>query len=225
MVKDYTNSIIYKLCCKDTNIKEIYIGSTTDFIKRRSIHKSDCNNLANYTKVYEFIRANGDWKNWEMVIIEYYNANDFRDLTRKEREWYDRLKPSLNSYRPNITYEERKEQERIKIKKYYREHKEKIKKDNKIYREKNKIKIKEDSKKYREKNEIKIKEDKKKYYHDNAEKIKEKYKKYYEINKIRINEKRKIKVKCICGKEVTKYKLKQHEKSKYHIRFINQNNK
>ena len=39
---NYSNSIIYKLCCKDINIKEIYVGSTTNFRSSKRENKKDC---------------------------------------------------------------------------------------------------------------------------------------------------------------------------------------
>ena len=42
MSKNYSNSIIYKIYCKDENVKDTYIGETTDFIRRKCCHKRDC---------------------------------------------------------------------------------------------------------------------------------------------------------------------------------------
>jgi predicted GIY-YIG superfamily endonuclease len=44
---DYSRTIIYVIKCKDDNITEEYIGSTTDFIKRKCCHKGACNNEKN----------------------------------------------------------------------------------------------------------------------------------------------------------------------------------
>jgi predicted GIY-YIG superfamily endonuclease len=41
---DYSNTIIYKIYCNDDSIRDIYVGHTTDLIKRRSMHKYTCNN-------------------------------------------------------------------------------------------------------------------------------------------------------------------------------------
>ena len=58
MVK-YDESSIYKLCCKNPEIKEEYVGSTTNFTRRKTEHKGTCNN-ENGKKfnipVYVFIR-------------------------------------------------------------------------------------------------------------------------------------------------------------------------
>ena len=63
---NYENGLIYKLCCKDANITDIYVGSTTNFKQRKKEHKADCHNEnnKNYNRpVYKFIRENGG--NWE----------------------------------------------------------------------------------------------------------------------------------------------------------------
>ena len=54
--------MIYKLCCKNTDIKEIYIGSTTNFKRRKYNHKSNYLKK-NKFKVYEFINENEGWEN------------------------------------------------------------------------------------------------------------------------------------------------------------------
>ena len=41
---DYTKTIIYKFVCNDINIKDIYVGATTDMIRRKAKHISVCNN-------------------------------------------------------------------------------------------------------------------------------------------------------------------------------------
>jgi predicted GIY-YIG superfamily endonuclease len=75
---NYNNSIIYKLCCKDPEITEIYVGSTTNFYRRKQKHKSTCNNSNDKgynLNIYQFIRDNGGWENWQMVEVERYKCN------------------------------------------------------------------------------------------------------------------------------------------------------
>ena len=73
---DYSNTIIYKIYCKDSKFNEIYVGHTTNFIKRKYSHKINCNNLKNHFKIYDTIRQNGGWTNWSMVEIAKYNCKD-----------------------------------------------------------------------------------------------------------------------------------------------------
>ena len=113
---DFTNSCIYKICCKDPSIEAIYIGSTTDIVARRHGHKTICNdpNAPGHNRhVYKFIREHGHWENWEMVRIESFPCDGREAMLQREREVFDQLKPSLNTNRPKVSNEERVEQERM----------------------------------------------------------------------------------------------------------------
>jgi predicted GIY-YIG superfamily endonuclease len=115
---NYSNSQIYKLCCNDTEITYIYIGSTTNFSRRKSAHKSSCckeNGKSYNYRVYQFIRSNGGWDNWDMVQIEAYEAKDKHDLHSRERYWIEMLKPSLNKQIPTRTQKEYREDNKDKI--------------------------------------------------------------------------------------------------------------
>ena len=93
----FENSVIYKIYCKDPNITDIYIGSSSNFRQRKYLHKESCNNCRKKpTKLYEFINNNGGWDNWEMVIITEFPCVDRAELTTEERRFIDQEKPSLN---------------------------------------------------------------------------------------------------------------------------------
>jgi len=97
---DYSNTIIYKIYCKDSSINDIYVGHTTNFTKRKSLHKTCCNNLNNKCKIYNIIRENGGWENWDMIELAKYNCKDKTEALIKEQEHYELLKCSLNSCLP-----------------------------------------------------------------------------------------------------------------------------
>jgi hypothetical protein len=99
---DYSNTIIYKIYCKDETINDIYVGHTTNFIQRKYSHKIACNSLQNNVKIYNTIRNNGGWNNWNMVEIAKYNCKDATEARIKEQEHYDELKANLNSIPPYI---------------------------------------------------------------------------------------------------------------------------
>jgi len=127
---NYGNSMIYKLVCKDTNITDIYVGSTTNFSRRKHQHKNICNdeNDKRYNVyVYEFIRNNGGYENWDMILIQNVNVNTKRELEQIEREYIDKLYPTLNSRTSYVTEDEKKEQKKEYCKKYWIEKKEKVK--------------------------------------------------------------------------------------------------
>ena len=99
---DYNKTVIYKIFCDDDNITEIYIGSTTDYTRRKSEHKSSCNNTKRRRynqKLYKTIRDNGGWENFRMIEIEKYPCNDKREAECREEYWRKNLKAELNSIR------------------------------------------------------------------------------------------------------------------------------
>ena len=151
---DYSKTIIYKICCKDINITDIYIGHTTDFIRRKSQHKFACNNPTDKSYklyVYQFIRDSGGFDNWNMIEIEKYNCIDRLEASKRERHWVEELKSTLNKQMPSRTPKEArqyyKEQNKDKLlekqKEYYIENKDKLIEKQKEYRENNKDKINE----------------------------------------------------------------------------------
>ena len=76
---DYSNTIIYKIFCKDTSITELYVGHTTNFVQRKHLHKQNCinkNSLSYRCKLYEVIRNNGGWDNWRMEIVDFFKCED-----------------------------------------------------------------------------------------------------------------------------------------------------
>jgi hypothetical protein len=100
---DYSNTIIYKIFCKDPLIKDLYVGHTTNFVQRKHAHKQCCNNpkSCNYDcKLYNKIRENGGWNNWKMEIINFFNCRDHYEARQKEQEYFISLNASLNSIEP-----------------------------------------------------------------------------------------------------------------------------
>ena len=157
---NYQESIIYKLCCKDTTIDDIYIGSTTNFRRRKYQHKSSCNDVNG--KEYMlcknvFMRDNGGWDNWDMIQIKEVSCNSKRELEAEERKVFDELKPTLNINLPYRTSEEERIKRNIKTKIYQQKNKDIINEKRRIYVSKNIMKIREDVKEYaRKRRQIKI---------------------------------------------------------------------
>ncbi len=150
---DFSQICIYKLVHKeDYDNENIYIGSTTNFRKRKNQHKTSCNcetGKEHNQEKYTYIRNNGGWNNWVMVEIEKFPCNDKRESETRERYWIEFYKSNLNK---NIPTRSRKEYQSK-------------------WCQDNKEKIKEVSKKYYKDNKERLKEDSKKYYQDNKETI------------------------------------------------------
>ena len=101
---NYENACIYEIVCKDVNITERYVGSTTNLIQRRGAHKTGCNNenVKHYTYyVYQFIRKNGGFENWDVVLIEQViDWKDKQNLHKRERYYIEEKKAELNKKNP-----------------------------------------------------------------------------------------------------------------------------
>ena len=147
---DYSKTMIYKLCCNDPTIEEIYIGSTCNFTRRKADHKHTCYNETRpqyNSPVYKFIRDNGGFENWNMYQLEAKSVENKREKETLEREWIEKLKPSLNSNIPTRTKEE-----------YCKDNSQLLNDKTKEWRENNKDILKEKNKEWRENRIEKIKE-------------------------------------------------------------------
>ena len=216
---DYSNTHFYKIVCKDTNITECYVGHTTDFVKRRYAHKNICykEEDRHYNiYLYEFIRENGGWDNWEMINIETRSCRDSLEAKTIERELTEQLKANLNRVKAIETKEEKSVRKKIwrdnnpeYNKQYYQDHKEEHNARSKQYREDHKEEIQEWKKKHYEENKEDILTKQKEKYEENKEIIlernkkwrdehreeqKEYHKQYRENNKEKVAERKK---KCV----------------------------
>jgi hypothetical protein len=100
---DYSNTIFYKIFCKDPTIKDVYVGLTTNFVQRKHGHKQSCKNekAPNHNcKLYNTIRNAGGWENWQMEIIAFHNCKDSYEAHKKEQEYFETLGATLNSIEP-----------------------------------------------------------------------------------------------------------------------------
>ena len=94
---------IYKISCKNNDIKNCYIGSTSNIKKRIIDHHHCCNNTnsPNHNlKLYKIIRENGNFENWFFEILIQYNKISKDDLRKREQEYFEFYKPSLNTNQP-----------------------------------------------------------------------------------------------------------------------------
>jgi len=190
---DYSKAVVYKICCKDIDITDCYVGSTTCLRVRKTAHKTNCNNEKNKEynyPVYQFIRDNGNWDNWEVVMIEEYpECKSGEELLKYERGHMEMLNARLNKQVIGRTHkewrEDNKDEIRVKKREYHQKHKE------------------EHNAKHRE------------YHEKNKEEQNAKRREYHENHKEQENAKRREKVECeFCGSIVSKGNIVRHQKSK-----------
>ena len=121
---DYSKTVIYKLVHKeDYDNANIYIGSTTDFTRRKNEHKKSCNNdkhKDHNAKKYQYIRANGGWNECNMIEIEKFPCNDGNEARGREEYWRSHFNAQLNTLRAYIPEEQRKEYYKEQAKQYHK---------------------------------------------------------------------------------------------------------
>ena len=117
---NYQNTVIYKINCKEESIVDFYIGHSTNFKLRTSLHKFY--SKTNTNKLYEFIRANGGWDNFDIQVIENYPCISRGEAHKREREVIEELKPTLNGNLPLRSYKELREKNKDKYNTYMREY-------------------------------------------------------------------------------------------------------
>lgn len=183
--KQITDYVIYKIICNDENIKDCYVGSTSNFKVRKWDHKTTCNSntnkMSNY-KIYQTIRENGGWENWTMIPIAEHKEITVIQARIKEEEQRVLLNASMNSRAAFRTAEELQqiENERKKKNRQTEEVKIKEQKYSELYRELNKNIINEKQKKRYKLNDDEWKQ-----------KRNEKIKEYRRLNKEAYNAKQK----------------------------------
>ena len=224
MQPKYANSVVYKIVCLDPTITDLYVGSTTNLIRRKCAHKNTCININNKHHnlyVYTFIRDNGGFENWQFVVVRRYNnIKTKEELLRKERKYIDKLKPTLNKHLPLQTpaeyYVKNKEKILKRVKEYRLENLEKITERGKEYYQKNKTEILKDCKEYRDNNKGKIKERNKQYRELHHEEKRERDRLYREANREVLRLKKREKKQCECGCWVTRSGFSEHKKTEKH---------
>jgi hypothetical protein len=84
---NYSNTIIYKITCKDPTIKHYFVGHTTNFSQKKHALKTTCSDSSkrDYNlQMFQIIRQYGGWDNWEMEEIAKYNCKDENEAQLRE---------------------------------------------------------------------------------------------------------------------------------------------
>jgi hypothetical protein len=142
---DKYNYTFYTFICNDPNITDCYVGLTKAFRQRKNNHKSNCNLQtckAYNRKIYQTIRANGGWDNWEMKPIDSKICSRL-EASIHETKLMEERHATLNCVKAYTSEEQKKE--------YYKDYREQNKEYYKDYREQNKEYYKDYQKEYRAK--------------------------------------------------------------------------
>ena len=97
---DYSKTIIYKIQHEDKD-ELVYVGHTTNFVKRKNSHKRECINSTNNaynSKLNEMIRENGGWDCFKMIMIEEYPCANHLESCKRKDECMRELKATMNNF-------------------------------------------------------------------------------------------------------------------------------
>ena len=205
----YKNGKIYTIRCKtDNNL--IYVGST---IENRLSARFGKHKYQKGCYLYKFINTPENktlWDDWYIELYEEYPCENKMQLVKRENEIIRNV-ATINK----IGY--RTEES---IKEYYKEYteknKDKIKERNKIYVENNRDKILQKKSEYNEANRENKSNYMKQRYEDRKEEFLTKTKEYVEKNKEYILEK----IVCSCGCIISRKGMREHERTKKHLSFV-----
>jgi len=210
----YKRGKIYTIRCRNDDCL-VYVGSTIQSLaKRIGAHRTKSKQKPDIV-LYKYV--NNDWDKWYIELYEDFACNSKNELERREGE----VIRQIGNLNHTIAGRDDKQ--------YYQDNRDKILERHKQYNQDNRDKIVEYYKQYTQDNRDKIAEYKKQYYQDNRDKIVEYYKQYnqdnrekrieqmkqyHQDNRDKILERKKQKCKCdICGAEIKKGYLKQHQRS------------
>jgi hypothetical protein len=136
----YENGKIYKLVNNEDD--KIYVGSTClPLSKRLYGHRADAKRRPDKAS-YKHLNEIG-WDNVQIVLIEEFACENKMELLKRERHFFDQLKPELNRNRPFITAEEEAERKRDYCKQYHNDHAEQLNLKKKEYSKDNKDALRE----------------------------------------------------------------------------------
>ena len=126
-MSDYSKAVIYIITTGD----DFYVGSTSNFNKRREKHKNAIHNKndrhSNYY-LYKKIRENNS--EWNMEIYKHFPCENNEQLIIEEQKNMNELKPTLNERKAYRTEQDKKDYcasfHKINQRKYYEKNKKEL---------------------------------------------------------------------------------------------------
>ena len=93
---NYSKTIIFKLSCKNPEVKEYFLNHTTDVRSCKYNYKNDCKKNRKGV-IYDTINAHGGWYNWSYDIVEYYcDCTTKSDAIKRLQYWKENLEKNAS---------------------------------------------------------------------------------------------------------------------------------
>ena len=143
MSPNYSNTIIYRVSCRNPEVPDSYLGYTTfTLLHVYKMLEARCKTKDPWF-FCEFVRAHGGIKNWFLERLESEPCLTSHDARIELRKHFDADPPTLNRHLPTRTAQEyAKTDKNREVQRLYRqEHPEQIHQEQKKQYEKNKERI------------------------------------------------------------------------------------
>ena len=146
-MKNFANTVIYKIHCKDETVTDIYVGHTTNLAIRTNLHRSHSKlQSKSHLRVYKCINEHGGFDNWTVTVVEKYPCETSKEANAREAYWQKELKGGLNMRIPNrdtkTYYKDNQALMTEKARAYYEAHKADVLKKRKTFYELNRERLK-----------------------------------------------------------------------------------
>ena len=109
ITNNYTHNItFYNIVCNDANIIDIFVGHTHNVSKRIETIGAECSrmNCSSYnTPINQFIRGNGGWDNFKLVVIGIVSCHTLLEVLQHKRIHIKTHNANLNTVVPTRTQE------------------------------------------------------------------------------------------------------------------------
>ena len=187
---NYQNTKIYIIRSRNTN--KVYVGATAStLVKRFSQHNSEFAKGKNKTRARQVLE-HGDCY---IELLEKYPCLDKDESNAREKYWMRQFdEQRVNCQLPGRTKAE-----------WYQDNREVELEKNKRYRQNNKQKCNEQSRQW---------------YENNKQKCNEQSRQWYENNKQRFNKQRNQRFECLCGSQCTHANRARHMKTIKHRTWV-----
>ena len=137
---EITTRTVYLISCKDPLHRQIYIGSTSNMANRAYLHalQSETNNA----RIYQYIRLNGGWDNFQMTAIETLVCSKIQ-IRMREQYHITAYRSELNVYLAYRSREDAKAYNLRNANEYYTANKQHVLAQKKLFYAANKERLKQ----------------------------------------------------------------------------------
>ena len=99
---DYKKIVFYRIRCFNTEIKDNYIGYTTNLVIKKAYIKKCCQKCVTKDNItsnnlYKIINSNGGYSNWSIDFLENYPCDNILEIKQRLQYWCNLYNANLST--------------------------------------------------------------------------------------------------------------------------------